>query len=103
MWRIPIVKSGSAHETSDKSLDDLRSLPVYYMGDYSVIGIRVDKLDEAAGVLRSSGYAVECESRECSAEIPVKNSEGIQQLLDLLRANGIRSDYGDVTREIYRG
>ena len=103
MWKIPIVKKAHSSEPEEKSLADLHSLPDFYMGDYSIIGIHVDKLDLAAGVLRTGGYAVECRSSECSAEIPEKNSGALQQILSLLRTNGIRSDYGDVTGDIYRG
>jgi hypothetical protein len=103
MVKIPIVENTPELKGTENKTDDLRTLPINYMGDYSVIGILVDRLDDAVKMLQANGYAVTEGSSSCLAEVHIRSSENIGELIDLLGANGIRCEVGDVVHSIYRG
>lgn len=105
MWKIPMTGAASERRRTDNRCDcsDLQSLPAFYMDDYSVIGLVVDRLDAAIAVLGSKGYAVETTGSDCPAAITVRESGEIRGLVCLLRENGIGCEIGDTVGEVYRG
>jgi hypothetical protein len=105
MWKIPIIEQNPELQDSEDSLDDLRSLPDFYMADYSVLGILVNRLDGATGVLGSNGYTVEVIKAGRAAEVAVESCGQIRDILDLLTGQGICCSVGDTIDEveIYRG
>lgn len=102
MWHIPVVGRDCGLAASGCSLDDIRSLPVYYMGDWSEIGILVPKLSEAVDLLRAGGYAIAGKAG-CSVGVDVPDSQGVRELFEMLRGHGIACEMGDVIDSIYRG
>ncbi len=104
MWKIPVIeKKREGSEDSAGSLVDIQSLPIYYMGDYSEIGILVDGLEAALEVLQGSGWLVQGSDTGCGAEVITERPEEIRTLLERLTASGIASEVGDVIDGIYRG
>lgn len=103
MWHIPVVGRDCGLAASGCSLDDIRSLPVYYMGDWSEIGILVPKLSEAVDLLRTSGYAISTKGAECSVDVALPDLKGVRELVEMLCGNGIACEMGDVIDSIYRG
>ena len=103
MWKIPIIEQNPGPREPKDCLHDLRSLPDFYMGDYSVLGISVDGLGGAAGILEANGYIVEVLSAEGAAEVTVDVSGRLWDILELLSGNGICCSVGDTIDEIYRG
>lgn len=106
MWKIPMAEQGGVRKKpGDNGSDysDLRSLPAFYMDDYSLIGILVDRMDEAISVIRSKGYAIEASGPNCPTAITVSESGEIRNLVSLLAGNGISAEIGDTVGEVYRG
>ena len=107
MWKIPIIEQNpqvciSKPETEDP-LHDLRSLPNFYMADYSVQGIVVDSLAETGRILEANGYRVEVSNAKHRAEVTVDAPGRLWDILELLRGSGISSSVGDTIDNIYRG
>ena len=103
MWKIPIIEQDCRTEETKDPLHDLRSLPDFYMADYSVLGILVDKLEGAAGILEANGYPVEIVKAKREAEVTVDVSGRLWDILGLLRGHGVCCSVGDIIDEIYRG
>ena len=78
-----------------------RPLPAFYMSDYSVIGLRVENLEEVVRVLRDKSYRVSGE--DCGVEVMINGPADFQDIVRLLRAGGIRYEMGDLVEQIYQG
>ncbi|MFZ2446677.1 MAG: hypothetical protein WAW37_09990 [Syntrophobacteraceae bacterium] len=103
MWKIPIIsRIGESRQTGDP-LRDLRSLPVYYMGEWSQLGLVVESLREAIEILDQNGYQVEGGDTDPRAEVSLSGPEGLGEIVALLKKYGIASEVGDVIDTIYRG
>jgi len=103
MWKIPIIEQDRGTEETQDSLHDLRSLPDFYMADYSVFGILVDRLEGTMAILEANGYPVEIVEAKRAAEVTVAVSERLWDLLKLLREHRVCCSVGDIIGEIYRG
>jgi hypothetical protein len=103
MWKIPIIEQTPGLCEQKDPLHDLRSLPDFYMADYSVQGILVDRLDVATGILEASGYTVETLNTKRAAEVTVDVSGRLWHILELLRGQRVCCSVGDIIDEIYRG
>jgi hypothetical protein len=79
-----------------------RPLPVFYMSDYSVLGLLVDRLEEAVRVLTENRFAV---LREAGGDLEVNLTDPghFQKMAQVLTANGIGFEIADVVSDIYQG
>ena len=106
MPRIPILaksgeESGNDRTQCRKNAALARPLPAFYMADYSVLGLLVDRLEEAVRVLQEAGYAVVNENGDF--EVVLDHAGHIELTLQLLTANDIASEFADVVSGIYQG
>jgi len=84
-----------------KSYADCHPLPASYMSEYSVLGLVVDKLDQAIRTLSGNGLHV---TREVfGAEIDIGNSARISEILEMLLRAGIYCSISDVIDSVYQG
>ncbi len=106
MPRIPIIP-----KNLDESGKDLgicrgshalaRPLPIFYMSDYSVLGLLVDKYEETLRVLEDGRFAVIEEAGD--REVAIDRSGDLEQIVQSLRENGIHCEFADVVSGIYQG
>jgi hypothetical protein len=76
-------------------------LPLFYMNDYSKIGLQVSSYQEALNVLRGNHYKV---SENISwAEVAIHITDDIPAVVRLLLDNGIESQITDMVTTIYQG
>ncbi len=80
---------------------DCRPLPASYMSEYSVMGLIVDKLDEAIRVLSRNGLAINRES--FGAEVNIADPSWFPMMFGMLAEAGICFSMGDVIDSIYQG
>ncbi len=85
MWKIPIISRNKGSEPTGDPLCDLRSLPVYYMGEWSQLGLVVESLKEAVEILEQNGYEVEGGNAEPRAEVFLSGPEGLREVVELLK------------------
>ena len=77
------------------------AMPVDYMGDFSVLGILVDRLPEAIRLLEEHRFDIVVQKH--GTEIV---TNGMQQLRDLFRIldnSGIEFGFADLAEQIYQG
>jgi hypothetical protein len=80
---------------------DCRPLPVSYMSEYSVLGLVVDKLDQAIQTLSGNGLYV---TRQAfGAELDIGNFARIPEMVGILAGAGIYCSIGDVIDSVYQG
>ena len=101
MGKIAILPAEA--KTGDPGRDLLveRSMPVDYTGDFSLVGILVDRLPEAIQLLETSRFEVIAE-QHCTQVV----TGGLQQVRDLFRVlddGGIDYRLADLADRIYQG
>ena len=106
MPRIPILNKGKG--PSQKNGEQCRGnsslarpLPDFYMSDYSVLGLRVDELDEAVRVLEKAGFSVINEVGDL--EVVIDQAGQLEGIVHLLKKNGIECELADVVSCVYQG
>lgn len=77
------------------------SFPVFYMSDYSVMGLLVDDLPLAVRALEMGNLPV-CSAENRMADATVA-SEDLRRAAQLLHESGIEYDVTDLVHGIYQG
>jgi hypothetical protein len=98
MKTLPIVPKASIDRGE---LLNCSELPLFYMNDYSKVGLQVSPYEEALSVLRRHQYMV---SENLSwANLTIRNIDDIPAVVQLLSNHGIDSQMTDVVTAIYQG
>ena len=97
MGKLPIFDKSTNRQTDLSS----GSLPAFYMEDYSILGLRVDRLNESLRILDKQKF--EIITAPDRFEIVIDNAGQISDIVDLLDRNGIVSDLSDVIEQVYQG
>jgi len=106
MWKIPLLakkkgKSGVNREQDKGCYPLARPLPIFYMSDYSVLGLLVDQLEEAVRVLGENQFSVLDEDGDL--EVAMNHPGQLPEIVRLLGGKGISSEIADVVSGIYQG
>jgi hypothetical protein len=106
MGKIPIVAKNKGPSDKDPQQPRecyviARPLPIFYMSDYSVLGLLVDKLEEAVGVLGRNHFSVIEDAGDI--EVAVDAPGRLPEIVQILKKNGIRCEIADVVGGIYQG
>jgi hypothetical protein len=106
MGKIPIVAkdrgfSGKDLQQPRECYVIARPLPIFYMSDYSVLGLLVDKLEDAVGVLGRNHFSVTQEAGDI--EVAVDTPGRLPEIVQMLKENGICCEIADVVDGIYQG
>lgn len=97
MPRLPIL---SYESDAAICLPD-SSLPVFYMEDYTVLGLRVQNLGVAIRLLEENGIALHRKAGH--VELSVEKRDQIPHVIQLLKANHISCDIADIVEHVYQG
>ena len=106
MWRIPIMAKerspvGNKQGRPRKFEALCRPLPTFYMSDYSVLGLLVDRPEEAVLVLGEHKYPLT--EDDCGAEVAIDHPRRLQEMVRLLSAQGLGCEIADLVTEVYQG
>ena len=78
-----------------------RSLPLFYMSDYSVLGIRVDKFQKAIRILKDNEFQVN--EALGGVEVALKEAAHIQEIFKIFETHDIDGGIADIVDQIYQG
>ena len=80
-----------------------RSLPAFYMSDYSVLGLLVSNHHEATRILEENGFSVI--KKPGSVKVVINNPAHIQEMFRILTRHGIDPDVeiADIVDQVYQG
>jgi len=106
MWRVPVLAKERNPVGADQAKPGrfqalCRPLPTFYMSDYSVLGLLVDRPEEAVRVLGEHKYPLT--EDDCGAEVAIDHPKRLQELVRLLSAQGLGCEIADVVTEVYQG
>jgi hypothetical protein len=76
-------------------------LPANYMSDYSVMGLVVDQLDAALGILKKNKFGVNKQAN--GFEITFNGDGRMPEIVSLLQQNGIEYAMTDMVDQVYQG
>lgn len=100
MVRLPIVPKIERNSASSILAANGVDLPLFYMSDFSVMGLWVSDCGRAVRILQeqfpitTSGY---------HSEILVDGTSGIMEVIETLKSTGIDSGVSDIVDQVYQG
>ena len=97
MGILPVLQQGKETPVCLATGD----LPVFYMSDYSVLGLEVINLERTYRVLTDKNFAVARKSEHM--EVSINNAAQMSKLVNLLHQNGIDCSITDIIDQIYQG
>ena len=106
MGKIPILakdggKSAKNPEQPMACYPLNRPLPLFYMAEYSVLGLLVDKLEETVRVLGENQFPVGDETGDL--EVTISHPGQLRDIICLLKEHSIDCQINDVISGIYQG
>ena len=90
---IVVEKGADCHEVID--------WPVYYMNDFSVLGLRVECLVKVLDLLEADDYHVV--RNACSATVEFENRNRFKKIFDILTHHRIEHAMSDLAQCAYQG
>jgi hypothetical protein len=78
-----------------------RQLPIFYMEDFSVLGLRVNSCDHAIQIL--DRHAVSLKRADGSLEVEIEKTSRMHEVIQLLNDNGLECELADVAEGMYQG
>lgn len=98
MKTLPIAPKTSI---KDVNLFNCSDLPLFYMNDYSKVGLQVSPYEDALKILRRNHYMVS--EKPSWSELAIQNIGNIPLVIRLLSDNGIECQMADLVTCIYQG
>ena len=77
-----------------------RDWPMFYMNDFSRLGLVVNRLAEAVAVLRTAGFTV---TEEEAAGVEIADQRQLAHALAVLAAHGHSCEMSDLISCVYQG
>ncbi len=97
MGALPVLQQGSR---APFCLSD-HSLPLFYMNDFSVLGLLVSDLDITYKLLVNQNLAIERKADHIA--ISIERPGQMSKIVNLLDRNGIHCEITDIADQIYQG
>jgi len=76
-------------------------LPVFYMNDFTRLGLRVHPCDEALRVLEKNGYDLTRD--DDGFHVAIEGAVQVPVLVQLLNGHGVSCEIADVADQVYQG
>ena len=76
-------------------------MPDFYMGDYSILGLLVEKFEDAVRLLQENGYAVE--RTKSGIEVGIVSPVQIKNVFRIFHENRLKFEMEDIVAQVYQG
>jgi hypothetical protein len=101
MGKMPVLpKDGNHLESRPPCLPDA-SLPIFYMSDYSVMGLLVSNFQEAIQILEENEFSVTRESN--GTQVLIDNAAHVRKIFQVFKKHDIKCEIADVVDQVYQG
>ena len=101
MGCIAILPRASQCLNAGQAYLDEKGLPAFYMEDHSIMGILVDRFDDAVRLLEEHGFLLT--RRKDAVEVGTRSPAQIDSVFDLLEKNRITFEMRDILDRVYQG
>lgn len=78
-----------------------RSLPTFYMEDFSIVGFRVNDCDQAVQILDRHAFPLK-QTDGCIA-VDIAQASHVLDVMQLLNGNGLECEMADIAEGMYQG
>ena len=100
MVRLPIVPKSERPEENVRDALNGIDLPLFYMSDFSVMGLWVSDCGEAVRILRDRFPIT---SGPHLSEVMIDGTPGIIEVVEALKSSGIDCGTSDIVGQVYQG
>lgn len=94
MGVLPMIEQGTA-------LDCGGDWPVFYMNDFSRLGLRVSRMDQAVSVLQAEGYETLADDR--FAAVTIAGFDQVAAIVQILKEHAVAAETADLISCVYQG
>ena len=101
MGRITIISRQQAAEDVKRQQVTEQSMPLDYMGDYSNLGIVVDRLPDAVRLLEQHRFELVTQN-QCK-QIVTNDLQHLRHLIRVFEDGGVDCGFSDLADGIYQG
>jgi hypothetical protein len=101
MPKLQIVPINVKNQTDEQLSPENETLPVFYMSDYSIMALRVNKYHKAIQMLENLNFRLDKSST--GVNLISDNFGQIEKVIRLLQDNRIQYDLSDIVTRIYQG
>lgn len=101
MGRILMLPKESTYTETDKAFVDNISLPLFYMSDYSVMAIRVNRFEVAQSQLEKERFHFNRVPE--GVEVVIDDFAQLKTILQVFATHGINAELTDIAAQIYQG
>lgn len=78
-----------------------KGLPAFYMEDHSIMGLLVERFDDAVRLLEEQGFLLT--RKKDAVEVDTQSPAQIESLFALLETNRIAFEMRDILERVYQG
>ena len=100
MTTLPLIARDGLHHGRGHHTRRAR-LPVFYMNDFTRLGLRVDPCDAALRVLEDNRYGLIHD--DDGIHVAIEGAAQVQTVVQLLNGHGIHCELADVADQVYQG
>ena len=100
MVTLPLMPKGDGTPVAGYDADRAR-LPLFYMNDFSRLGLRVHPCDAALRLLAEHHYGLV--RSQYGHSVSLEQAAQLPELVELLARRGIACEIADVAETIYQG
>ena len=100
MTTLPLIAKDGPHHGRWRHIRRA-DLPVFYMNDFTRLGLRVHPCDEALRVLEKNRY--DLIQDDDGFHVAIERAAQVPILVRLLNGHGIRCEIADVADQVYQG
>lgn len=100
MAKWPLIsRPGDPQKNGEKT--HRKRLPLFYMNDYSRLGLRVASCDDARRLLAENRFGIIRD--EEGFHVDLENAEAVQAAVALLNRRGVACEMADLADQMYQG
>jgi len=101
MGEIPMLPKDAVQSEKEAPYPPDDSLPVFYMSDYSVTGLLVERFQHAVKLLEENGFSMIDE--DCGRAILFEDVADLQNVFQLFKTHEVDYGFADIVGQIYQG
>ena len=101
MGKIAVLPKDNQCLTANQAyLADIQ-MPDFYMGDYSILGLLVEKFEDAVQLLQENGFQIA--RKKSGIEMGIDDPDHIKKVFKLFQDHRLKFDMADIVAQVYQG